>query len=138
MKQTFLMFQRGTVYYYEDTRNGEQRSLRTRNKSDAQRLINAKNESVQNPAAVNLQIGRTYIAASSPEMLTRTWKTVFDAMLPAKTGSTQERWDRVGKDTAYDLVWERIGNAARRASQSDQDRHDSHSCIFATHAQLCN
>jgi hypothetical protein len=107
MKQTFLMFLRGNVYYYEDTRDGEQHSLHTRDKADARRLINAKNESVHNPAAVNLQIGRTYIAASSPEMLTRTWMTVFVAMTPVKEGSTQERWDRVGKDPAYKLIWER-------------------------------
>ena len=107
MKQTFLMFLRGNVYYYEDTRDGGQHSLHTRDKADARRLINAKNESVHNPAAVNLQIGRTYIAASSPEMLIRTWETVFEAMTPVKEGLTRERWDRVGKDPAYNLIWNR-------------------------------
>jgi hypothetical protein len=76
MQQTFLIFLRGNVYYYEDTRDGGQHSLHTRDKADARRLINAKNESVHNPAAVNLQIERTHITASSPEVLTRTWMTL--------------------------------------------------------------
>ena len=42
------------------------------------------NEASRNPAAVNLQIGRIYIAAADPKAATRTWKDVFKAVLPTE------------------------------------------------------
>jgi len=49
------------------------------------------------------------VAASHPEMLTRTWQSVFDAMIPLKKGPPRERWERVGKDAAYELRSDLLG-----------------------------
>jgi hypothetical protein len=81
LKQIFRLFRRKGIYYSQDSRTDEQKSLQTRDKVEALRLLNAKNEAAHNPSVVNLQIARTYVAASSPEMLTRTWRSTFDAMM---------------------------------------------------------
>jgi len=44
MKNQFILFQCSGVYYSEDTSTGRQVSLRTKDKADALRLLNAKNE----------------------------------------------------------------------------------------------
>jgi len=106
LKQISRQFRRNGIFYSHDSRTGEQKSQHTRDKAEAHRLLNAKNEAVHNPSVVNLQIARTYVAASNPEMLTRTWRSTFDAMTPLKENSTQERWIRAGKDKAYELIWD--------------------------------
>jgi len=44
MKNRYILFQRSGVFYTEDTTSGKQASLRTKDKADALRLLNAKNE----------------------------------------------------------------------------------------------
>jgi hypothetical protein len=88
MKQIFRLFRRNGIYYSHASRTDEQISLRTHDKVEVQRLCNAKNEAAHNPSAVNVQIARTYVAASNPEMLTRTWRSTFDAMTPLKKKGT--------------------------------------------------
>jgi hypothetical protein len=72
LKQIFRLFRRNRVFYSHDSQTGEQKGWQTRDKVEAQRLLNAKNEAARNPGAVNLQFAKTYVAASNPEMLTRT------------------------------------------------------------------
>lgn len=57
MKLRFKLFVRAEVFYYEDTATGRQGSLRTKDKSEALRLLHAKNEAVQKPR-MNLQIAQ--------------------------------------------------------------------------------
>jgi len=83
MKTRFIMFQRGEFFYSEDTVTGKQVSLRTRKKNEATILLNAKNESIRQPV-LNLQIARTYLSASDPAMLTRTWQVPMDEMAKSK------------------------------------------------------
>lgn len=47
MKQQFRLFKRNRVFYSVDSQNGCQQSLRTKNKDEAIRLVNAKNEARQ-------------------------------------------------------------------------------------------
>ena len=57
MRQRFILFKRGEVFYGEDTTTGKQYSLHTRDRAEAGRLLNAKNEAERQPA-INLQIAR--------------------------------------------------------------------------------
>src|SRR5579859_2408971 len=100
VKNAYRIFPRNGVFYSENTQTGQQKSLRTRDSEVGERLINAMNEAARNPAAVNLQIGRIYVAAADPKAATRTWKDVFDAVLPTVEGPTLERWEKVEKDQA--------------------------------------
>jgi hypothetical protein len=60
MKQRFIVFRRGAVFYCEDTETGKQLSLRTRDKAAACALLHAKNESLRQPV-LNRQIARAYL-----------------------------------------------------------------------------
>lgn len=99
MKLRFILFRRGNIYYCEDTNTGQQTSLRTKDAGEAQTLLNARNESVRQPV-LNLQIARTYLAASDSGVATRTWKQALDALIETKRGSTQQRWQRAARDKA--------------------------------------
>jgi hypothetical protein len=86
MNQQFILFRRAGVYYCEDTTTGKQLSLRTKDEGEAKTLLNAKNESFRQPI-LNLEIARTYMAASDPQVSKRTWQSPMDAMTRTKTGS---------------------------------------------------
>jgi hypothetical protein len=60
-------------FFIEDTVNGKQASLKTRDKAAAQRIFNAKNESHQQPA-INLQIARAYLMVVDPLVASRSWR----------------------------------------------------------------
>jgi integrase len=103
MKSRFILFRRGEVYYCEDTQTKKQQSLRTRNASEAQTLLHAKNESFRQPV-LNRQIARTYLAATDPEVAKRTWQTPMDEMTKLKQGATLERCRRAMQDKAFDII----------------------------------
>jgi integrase len=103
MKPRFIMFRRSGVYYSEDTVTRKQHSLRTKDESEAQTLLNAKNESFRQPV-LNRQIARTYLTATDPETAKRTWQTPMDEMTKTKIGSTRIRHERAMKDPAFDLI----------------------------------
>ncbi len=103
MKTRFILFRRGEVYYYEDTVTRKQISLHTRDESEATVLLNAKNESFRQPI-LNLQIARTYLAATDPEVAKRTWQLPMDEMTKTKTGSTLVRYKRAMEDKAFDVI----------------------------------
>jgi hypothetical protein len=103
MKQRYRMFQRGPVFYAEDSTTGKQTSLKTKEPSEARRLIAAKNEAhIQ--LALNLQIARAYLSATDPEIRTRTWQVVMDIMTTTKQGSTLRRWQGAMKDAAFNSI----------------------------------
>jgi hypothetical protein len=71
MKSRFIMFKRAGVYYSEDTTTHKQISLRTKNEAEALTLLHSKNEAYRQPV-LNLQIARTYLTATDPEVANRT------------------------------------------------------------------
>jgi hypothetical protein len=80
MNQRFILFRRGGVFYCEDTTTRKQLSLRTKDEGEAKTLLNAKNESFRQPI-LNLQIARTYMAASDPQASKSTWQSPMPGTL---------------------------------------------------------
>jgi integrase len=105
MKQRFTMFRRGRVFYCEDTTTGKQASLRTRDEREAHTLLHSRNESFRQPV-LNLQIARTYLSATDPEIAGRTWQAPMDSMAQSKTGPTLSRHKQAMRDAAFDLIRE--------------------------------
>jgi integrase len=103
MKSRFILFRRGDVFYSQDTVSGQQTSLRTKNEEEARALLHAKNESFRQPM-LNLQIARTYLSASDPQIGKRTWQVVMDEMGKTKHGPTKTRHDRGMRDEAFDTI----------------------------------
>jgi integrase len=90
-------------FYWQENGSSKQGSLRTRDKREAQTLLNAMNESHRQPT-VNLALGRAYLSAHDPKMATRTWQAVMDEMATHGIPTTQERCARALNSKAYDAI----------------------------------
>lgn len=89
MKNRFRLYRRyeGGMFYLHDSQTGKQTSLGTKDRAEAQRLFNARNESFRQPH-INLQIAKAYLAGTDSGVTTRTWRHAFDAIIETKQGST--------------------------------------------------
>jgi integrase len=94
MQDRYTMFRRGALFYCEDRTNGQQKSLRTRNESEARRILQAKNDAVNQPL-MNLVMAKTYLAAQDPKLITRTWADVMQVFCERGKPSTRIRHARV-------------------------------------------
>jgi hypothetical protein len=63
IKFRFRMYRRGRTFCVEDNETGQQESLHTKDRTEATRLWNAKNET-KFLAGSNLQVARAYMVAS--------------------------------------------------------------------------
>ena len=91
------------VFYWQDNTSKKQGTLRTTDKRDAERLLNAMNESHRQPT-LNLNLARAYLAAHDPKMAERTWQAVMDEMATHGIPSTQTRCARGFRSKAYDPI----------------------------------
>lgn len=99
VKNKYRMFLRGTVYWVQDNETGKQETLRTKDRTEAERLLNARNEAHRQPI-INLQIARAYLMVGDPEAAKRNWGDVMEEILKLKHGETQRRWGVAVKDKA--------------------------------------
>src|ERR1017187_5332248 len=91
MKSRYRLFlRRQSVYYAFDNTTKNFRSLKTKDKAQAARLLVAMNEAGQQPA-MNLSLARVYLRHSDPKVSVRTWQHVLDEIIAIKTGPTQAR-----------------------------------------------
>src|SRR5262245_8047132 len=108
MKERYRLFlRRKSVYYAFDTTTKRFESLKTRDKAEAGRLLLALNEAGKQPA-MNLGLARVYLRHSDPMVAQRTWQHVLDEIIKIKSGPTQYRWQTAAKDTAFDLIRNRL------------------------------
>lgn len=94
---------RSGIYYIENTRTRLQQSLGTNEKSQAQRLLDAKNQEQQTPA-LNLQLGKAFITNADPKMGTRIWQEAMDELISHGKPSSQSRSARAFNATAFDII----------------------------------
>lgn len=101
MKQRYRVFRRGWgTYYVEDLETKKQESLHTRDKTEAYRLVAARNETETAPA-FSLQLARVYWKAGDSAAATRDWQFVMGELVRTKKGDTRSRWDTAIKDRAF-------------------------------------
>ena len=103
MKKRFWLYKRGSVYYIQDSLTGKQQSLETKSQLDAERLLHAKLESVQQPI-LNLQLGKAYLSAYDPQMPERTWGMVMEKAKSRGKEQTVARWQRAIKSESFDSI----------------------------------
>ena len=104
MKQQFGLIQRPWgVYYLKNKITGEQTSLKTRDRAEAQRLLQAHNETESQPH-FNLALARVYINGADPKLATRTWQEVMEHIVAKKTDETRRRWEVAIKDKNFDCI----------------------------------
>ncbi len=97
------MFRRGRVYYCQDSTNGHQESLRTKDNGEARALLHSRNEAFRQPI-LNVQMARTYLSANDPEIGKRTWQALMNEMDTGKVGPTLIRHQRAMLDKAFDAI----------------------------------
>ncbi len=72
MKQQFsLIRRRWGVFYLKNRITGAQSSLKTRDRAEAQRLLQAHSDSESQPH-LNLTLARVYLNGADPKLATRT------------------------------------------------------------------
>ena len=104
MKQAYRLFRRrGGFYYAENNSTGEQRSLKTKDKQEAKRLVEVHN-STSKARALNLELGKVYLRAADPKLASRTWQVAMDELSSHGIESTQSRCKREMQSRAYDLI----------------------------------
>jgi integrase len=104
MKQQFGLIRRPWgVYYLKNKTTGEQTSLKTRDKEEAMRLLQAQNDA-ENQPHLNLALARVYMNGADPKLGTRTWQDVMDHIVERKIGETQRRWQVAIQDKNLDRI----------------------------------
>jgi hypothetical protein len=98
-----LFRRRNGVFYWQDNQSSKQGTLRTSDRREAERLLNAMNESHREPT-LSLNLARAYLAAHDPKMAQRTWQAVMDEMATHGIPSTQVRCARGFRSKAYDPI----------------------------------
>jgi len=98
-----LFRRRNGVFYWQENDSSKQGTLRTTDRREAERLLNAMNESHREPT-LNLNLARAYLAAHDPRMAQRTWQAVMDEMATHGIPSTQLRCARGFRSKAYDSI----------------------------------
>src|SRR6266404_5064780 len=95
-----LYRRRNGVFYWQENDSSKQGTLRTSDRREAERLLNAMNESHREPT-LNLNLARAYLAAHDPRMARRTWQAVMDEMATHGIPTTQQRCARGFRSGAY-------------------------------------
>lgn len=106
MKERYLVIQRsdrGGMCYCLDTHTVARPSLQTKNRKEAERLVQHRNEALKN-SVINRKIGMAYLTAADPKYATRTWDEVMQDVIQDKTGSTRHRWETALKDPALHFL----------------------------------
>jgi integrase len=104
MKQAFGLIQRPWgVFYLKHKISGKQTSLKTSDKFEAQRILQAHNESECQPH-FNLSLVRVYLNGADPKLATRTWQDVMENIVSKKLDSTRARWEVAIKDKNFDCI----------------------------------
>jgi integrase len=98
-----LFRRRNGVFYWQANDSSKQGTLRTTDRREAERLLNAMNESHREPT-LNLNLARAYLAAHDPKMAKRTWQVVMDEMATHGIPTTQHRCARGFRSKAYDPI----------------------------------
>jgi hypothetical protein len=71
MKKAYRMFKRndrGGMYYFQENGKNNAKSLGTTDEVEAQKLLDAENKAIDQTAALNLDMGKTYIKHADPKM----------------------------------------------------------------------
>jgi integrase len=94
-----LIHRTGRGYYAQDRNTGQQKTLSTRDRDEAERKLLAMNETASNPSLAHA-VGMAYLSCADPAAATRTWRHVFDQVINLRSGDTAHRWVTASKDKA--------------------------------------
>jgi hypothetical protein len=96
MQNRYYLYQRrdSGIHFIQDRLTSKHTSLRTRDPVIAKRLFHARNEAAEQPM-LNVSMAKVYLSATAPEMVTRTWLEVMQAMEKTYHEETLIRWRKM-------------------------------------------
>jgi len=104
VQQKYRLYRRcNGRFYWQENDSSKQGSLQTSDRREAEKLLNAMNESQRQPI-LNLSLARTYFAAHDPKLTTRTWQEAMDEMATHGIETTQDRCRRAFASNAYNPI----------------------------------
>jgi integrase len=103
MKQRFYPYRRRGTFYLQDSRMGKQRSLETRDRKMALRILEIQRQTAADPA-YNQFVLKTCLATRDPLLAVRTWAAVMEQIKQHGMASTQLRYARAMKSKAFDAL----------------------------------
>lgn len=104
MQDRFWLYQRSNgIFYIQDRSTGKQESLRTKDSSKANRLLQARNQANEQPL-MNLALAKAYLSAKSPEIASRTWSDVMEQYVRSGVESTRERKERAFRSAPFHVI----------------------------------
>jgi len=100
MQDLYRLYRRNTrangTFYAQNKQTGARESLGTKNRSEALKLLHAKNEAACQPV-FNREMAKVYLRAQDPEFCERTWQQVADLIDDAYEGATKKRFAKFVK-----------------------------------------
>ena len=103
MKKKFWLCKRSRVFYLFDSESGKRTSLQTSSRPDAERLVQARNDSKGQPV-LGLAVAKAYLSACDPRLVQRTWREVMDMFTSRGQPQTQALRKRRLRRQAFDCI----------------------------------
>jgi integrase len=104
MQERYRMFRRaGGNFYSRDKITGRSESLGTSDRTIAIQLLAARNQSAAQPQ-LNRTMAKAYLAAKSPDLVTRTWSEVVAHYTASGVESTRERKKRAFRSKPFAVL----------------------------------
>ncbi len=94
-------------FYVQENGTYFQKSLKTKDPIEAEKLLHALNESRETPD-LNLELGSVYLRNADPALLNRKWKDVITELSSRGKASTQARKAREFRSKAYDIIRDKL------------------------------
>jgi integrase len=101
MKDRYWLIQRKGVFYLQDSSTFKKESLRTKDRTEAEKIRNARNDSARQPQMA-AAMAKAYLFVKDPKLATRTWSEVMEEMARNGQPQTQERCRREIRTKALD------------------------------------
>jgi hypothetical protein len=77
VKQRFWLFKRENTFYFQDSPTGEQKSLGTKDRAEANRLLGLKLKPSPTPGFRH-KLLKLCLSETDPKLATRTWQAAMD------------------------------------------------------------
>ena len=103
MNNRYWLFKRHGVFYLQDAHTRERESLRTRNRREAERIRDARNQAAER-RHLGIAMAKAYLTAHDPQIAERTWQDVLNEFCTRGKPQTQEHRRRVAARKPLNLI----------------------------------
>jgi len=94
MNDHYRLYRRSNgIYYLEHAKTRRQQSLRTKSPDQANTLLLAHNQAIEQPA-LNMALAKAYFSGRAPQLITRTWNDLFEEMTARYQEPTRTRFQK--------------------------------------------